>query len=309
MRRALLAVAAVLAASVVASPVAFGDEGGGKVIYDATVQPLPGNLPSVGAEAYAFAELGDQVTFAGKARKLKDVTVTLSSWGCQSGSWYAHNCVSTPGAKFSVPITFNIYKPGPNNTAGALIATKTQTFDVPYRPSSDNVNCPAGKWYTGSKCFNGLAVNVTFNFKSPKVTLPDAVVYGITYNTSHYGPNPIGESPACYSTSAGCPYDSLNIALSPTVTVGSKPFPNTLYQNSAFGYEYCDGGLAGVGTMRLDSPSSACWYDSTTLESYIPAVQFTARPGEGDDGDGRRGGGGGEGHGAGGGSSHSHDGS
>src|SRR5581483_2485603 len=37
---------------------------GGDVIYDATVAPLPGNLPSVGAEAYAFKELGDEVTFA-----------------------------------------------------------------------------------------------------------------------------------------------------------------------------------------------------------------------------------------------------
>jgi hypothetical protein len=28
-----------------------------QVIYDGTVSPLPGNLPSVGAEAYAFSQL------------------------------------------------------------------------------------------------------------------------------------------------------------------------------------------------------------------------------------------------------------
>jgi hypothetical protein len=45
------------------------------------------------------------------------------------------------------------------------------------------------------------------------VSLPDTVVYGIAYNTSHYGPNPIGEADACYTSSGGCPYDSLNIGL------------------------------------------------------------------------------------------------
>jgi len=58
----------------------------GQVIYDSTVTPLPGNLPSVGGEAYAFGEVGDAVTFAGTARNLRDVTVTLSSWGCQRGT-------------------------------------------------------------------------------------------------------------------------------------------------------------------------------------------------------------------------------
>ena len=68
----------------------------------------------------------------------------------------------------------------------------------------------------------------------------------------------------------GCPYDSLNIALAPVVTVGTKPYFNTLYQNSNIGAEYCDNGLAGTGTFRLDSPTVACW------AGYIPAAQFKA---------------------------------
>lgn len=84
----------------------------GQVIYDSTVSPLPGNLPSVGAEAYAFNQFGDGITFAGTSRNLTTVTVTLSSWGCQNGNWYSGNCVTTPGATFSVPITFNIYNAG-----------------------------------------------------------------------------------------------------------------------------------------------------------------------------------------------------
>jgi hypothetical protein len=62
----------------------------------------------------------------------------------------------------------------------------------------------------------------------------------------------------------------LNIALAPVVTVGTKPYFNTLYQNSVFGTEYCDGGLAGIGIFRLDSPTSACWV------GYVPAAQFNA---------------------------------
>jgi hypothetical protein len=56
------------------------------------------------------------------------VTVTLSSWGCQAGHWYSGDCSTSRKATFAVPITFNIYNPGANNTAGTLIATRTQTF-------------------------------------------------------------------------------------------------------------------------------------------------------------------------------------
>jgi hypothetical protein len=241
----------------------------GQVIYDSTVSPLPGNLPSVGAEAYAFNEFGDGVTFAGTSRRLSSVTVTLSSWGCQSGHWYSEDCVTAPGATFTVPITFNVYNAG-NPLPGSLIVTRTQSFSVPYRPSTDSINCTGGRWYdeVHGTCFNGLASNVTFNFTLPVV--PDSVVYGIVYNTTHYGPSPIGESEPCFPSSGGCPYDSMNIALAPVVTVGSKPYPDTSYQNAVYGASYCDGGIDGTGTFRLDSPTSACW------AGYVPAAQFTA---------------------------------
>lgn len=279
MRNRKLTSMAVLAASLALAgfvslgfaPVALA---GDKVIFDSTVSPLPGNVPSVGAEAYSFTELGDEVTFAGHERSLTKVTVTLSSWGCQTGNWYTGNCVTKPGPKstFKVPITFNIYALGTNNRPGALIATKTQTFDVSYRPSSDSVRCTAGRWFKSPRegCFNGLADNVTFDFGPQHIALPLNVVYGITYNTSHYGPAPIGESTACYTSSGGCPYDSLNIGLGPDVAVGSKAFPDTIYQNAVYGADYCDNGLDGVGVMRLDSPTSACW------TGYVPAVQFKA---------------------------------
>ena len=242
----------------------------GQVIYDSTVSPQPGNLPSVGAEAYAFKEVGDGITFAGTVRRSKNVTVTMSSWGCQAGAWFSADCVTTPGATFSLPITLNIYNAG-SPTPGALIATRTQTFAIPYRPSSDP-SCAGGRWKQASSgfCYNGLASNITFNLTSLNLILPNSVVYGITYNTTSYGPSPIGTSAACFSAPGGCPYDSLNVALAPVVTVGTKPFFDTLYWNNAYAANYCDGGLDGTGTFRLDSATNACW------PGYVPAAQFTA---------------------------------
>ena len=287
---ATLVVAVVLIGAVVpASVVAKG--GGGQqtsVIYSSLVaSPLHGNMPSVGGEAYAFNEFGNAVTFStSKNRSLGNVVVTMSSWGCQTGSWFAGNCLTTPGATFSVPITFNVYGASPDGVVpGALITTATQTFVISYRPSaSPKCTGPdAGKWYDNSlkTCFNGLATNITFGFSGP--TLPDSVVYGIAYNTTHYGYAPIGESAPCYTSAGGCGYDSLNIALSedPTnISAGSDTNSGKVWQNSPYGSLYCDGGSAGTGFFRLDSPNTAsCWGVESPYAAvpfYIPAVQFKA---------------------------------
>lgn len=271
---------------------AIADSGNGHkngVIYSSTVTPLPGNLPSVGGEAYAFNEFGNSVTFSpGSNRNLSKVVVTMSSWGCASGSWFAHNCQTPEDASFSLPITLNIYNPSSDGVhPGSRIATVTETFEIPYRPSA-STQCTGGRWYQESskRCYNGLATNITF--KLDHVTVPDSAIFGITYNTSHYGYAPIGQSAACYSTTAGCGYDSLNIALSedPTnVTIGTNTNPGKVWQNSPFGSQYCDNGAAGVGSFRLDSPGTpSCWGtgDATAAPYYVPAIRVYAGNGEGD---------------------------
>jgi hypothetical protein len=277
----LMCVAAVLAAaiSVVAASALAAGSPNGTTIYSSLISGGPrSNVPSVGAEAYAFNEFGNQINFSSSsARHLNSVTVTLSSWACVQGTWNNNNCSTPSGATFSQPMTLNIYSVGSDGIdVGTLLATANQTFDVPYRPSASPkcTGADAGKWYQSASktCFNGLANNVTFNFAG-NVTLPDTVAYGIAYNSSHHGYAPLGET-ACNTTDAGCPYDSLNIALAnePTdVSVGSDPHSGTIWQNSPYGGQYCDSGAAGIGIFRLDSPTSACW------ASYIPAVQFKAR--------------------------------
>ena len=86
---------------------------------------------------------------------------------------------------------------------------------MPYRPSDDTIHCPSGEqWYQAStkECFHGMAFTV--KFPSIKVLrLPKRVIFGISYSTSHYGPVPQGNATACYTKSAGCYYDSLNVGL------------------------------------------------------------------------------------------------
>jgi len=252
-------------------------------IYSSLVQK-PGNLPSVGAEAYSFSEFGNQVTFAGTNRHLTRAVVTLSSWGCSSGSWTSGNCSTPAGATFTEPITLNVYNPSPDGiNPGALITSVTQTFAIPYRPSASTkcTGAQVGEWYdAGHKsCFNGKAVNVTFTIGG---TVPGSVVYGIAYNTSHYGYHPYGSSTACYTSAGGCGYDSLNIGLSQdpaNVKVGLDTRPGTVWQNAAFASDYCDSPSGTTGTFRLDSPATAsCWgvNSPSSAPFYVPAIQFTA---------------------------------
>jgi hypothetical protein len=43
------------------------------------------------------------------------------------------------------------------------------------------------------------------------VTLPEQVIWSVSYNTTHAGPNPFGESAPCYAEDGGCGHDSLNV--------------------------------------------------------------------------------------------------
>jgi hypothetical protein len=240
---------------------------------------------------------------------LTNVTVQMSSWGCQSGNWSTDNCVTSPGSTFPEPVTLNVYTVGANNAVGSLIVSETPTFQIPYRPSADSnyaTDCAAtaaadnvpvsdfnGTWYDAAlnTCFNGYLTPITFNFGH--VVLPDKVIYGIAYNTSDWGYHPYGDSTACHSSAGGCGYDSLNVALSEEPTnpsVGSDPNLGTVYENTNYAPYYCDNGAGGTDIFRIDGrpDSQNCvsgdggWSvnyppnGSNDSPYYIPAVQFDA---------------------------------
>lgn len=255
MKRLFAAMTAALLMVALVSGAAFAAGKTTSTIYSSLLSsPLHGNMPSLGGEAYAFSEIGNDVTFASKNRSLTNVTVTMSSWGCQTGHWYSGDCFTAPGATFSVPITFSVYK-----SDGTTIAV-TQTFAIPFRPSANPTRCPANPsyyapnavgWYdTATKsCYNGLATNITFAFGGQTVT--NSATYGIAYNTTHYGYARIGEGAACFTSSGGCGYDSLNVALSTEADV-SVGVDNV------------------VGSILLDLTPT------TVYAPYVPAVQFKA---------------------------------
>jgi hypothetical protein len=271
----------------ISTATASASNSGTSVIYSSLVaSPLPGNLPSEGPEAYAFNEFGNEVSFAtGTNRQLTNVVLEMSSWGCVNGHWFSSDCVTPAGSTFQEPITLNIYNPPSSlrpNVPGTLIKSVTQTFSIPYRPST-SAKCTNGRWWDSSAktCYNGLATNVTFNLGG--VLVPNTVVYGVVYNTSDIGPAPYGSGAACVSSSGGCGYDSLNIAFSVdpnNVIVGTDSHRGTVWQNAPYGGQYCDGGTGGLGTFRLDSPGGAsCWGIGTNPADppyYVPAIQFKA---------------------------------
>ncbi len=246
------------------------------VVFDNHPAALPANLPSIGPEAYSYNEFGAQVQLAGSARKLTSAIVTMSSWACQSGDWNHANCVSAAGATFDAPITFNVYNVGANNAVGSLIATKTQTFTLPYRPSTDSTHCTSGRWYDGATCFNGKAANITFSFAGQ--ALPDKVIFGIAYNSDNHGYSPLHGT--------GSPIDSLNIAMNPgpddnTVAVAPAvgsflPDGLSAYLNDSYAGFYLDNGAAGLGSFRLDTGASLSGQAIGPYGGYEAAVQIVA---------------------------------
>jgi hypothetical protein len=259
MKRLVIAALALVAVFTVAGS-ALAASSQSATIYDSTVNVGPkSNLSSDGLEATAAAQIGSKVALQSSSkRKLTSATVTLSSWACANGHWGSTDnqgnatCVTPVGATYSLPITLNIY----DEAGSQLLTSKTQTFNVSYRPSA-NPKCGTSslgsdrtKWYstTDKKCFNGLAQDVTFTFDgTTTTTLPDHFSYGIAYGTSHYG-SPSSGVQDCTLTPAGCFYDSLNVA------------------------EVENDDAAKVTQFLTDSGAPTLGIDS----GYTPAVQFKA---------------------------------
>jgi hypothetical protein len=212
-------------------------------VYNSIPNPLPGNVQSEGLEADGLAELGDALSLTGPVGALHQVTVVLSSWACQNGTWYASNCVTKSGATFNQSVTLNIYSVGNADTLmpGVPLASITDTFSIPYRPSSIPGQCAdSTAWYNSKdqQCYHGIAAPITFNLTNQHIVLPQKVIVTVSYNTTHYGPNPITESAACFKTSAGCPYDSLNISTDTNgvVLAGSPFLSNGIVVRNASGF-------------------------------------------------------------------------
>jgi hypothetical protein len=244
------------------------------------------NVTSEGPEAYAFSELGDGFTLqAAAGATLGQVTVIMSSWACKTGNWTASNCVTTPGATFSQSITVNIYSVSDGVgtwTPATLLATTTPTFNIPYRPSSTPAQCggDASVWFDkkDSACYHGLAVPISVNFSGSHLAIPvnNQLIVTVVYNTTDYGPHPIGQT-ACNLTSAGCPYDSLNISTDSNngnyQRIGSVLDPNGIFVNYTLQGQSCSG--AAAPGLALDAPCWAGFHPEIQVQVNTNAIRHT----------------------------------
>jgi hypothetical protein len=265
--------AAKLAGAMLAAGAALaltaGASAASETIYSNMPSPTPGNVVSQPFQAAQMAQFGGVVEFAGAARKAGSVTVGMSSWACEKGNWTGGTeCTTVPGAKYEYPITLKIYEEGPLNEVGALLRGVTKTFKMPYRPSQNNAKCTGaahGAWYSvaSKQCFHGKFFKIVFTV--PRLVWPAKAIISVAYNTSNYGAEPQGAKP-CTGEPAGCFYDSLNVGLTeppnellPTPvapSVGTDPQPADAYSNTITPGNYCDKGVGGTGTFRLDA---GCW--------------------------------------------------
>jgi LPXTG-motif cell wall-anchored protein len=234
-------------------------------VYDSIPAVYPGHFVSLPFEAEQTNEFGDYLALGGTDRSLQNVVVGFENWACENdyfpnegegeGDWTPSDpeflCLTTPGSSYEHPITVTLYQvPANPDTAGtlpgAVIASITDDVTVPFRPSVDQVNCDNGQWFdtVTETCVDGLAFNWTFDFSALGITLPDQVLVAVTYNTEHFGLDPIGFDG---------PYNSLNVAYAnDPATVGTNVNPDVMFWNTDDATGYTDGGASGVSVLRSD---------------------------------------------------------
>ena len=261
MIRSKLRVVAALTLAIAASLTAAASASADGIVFNSIPKPLAGDTPSVGFEATGTSEFGGEVALAGTKRKARALVFILTSGACQFGNWQkSGHCETKPGASFPVDITARIYAPEPAEKPDKILAEKTQTLAVKYRPSSNDKMCvkeEAGMWYskTHSRCYGAKTDRRQIKFDGQPI--PDDAIVSISFDTTHSGYKPIGEKTECFQTEAGCGYDALGVALGKdTVTVGKQPRPEDAWLYSSDRRSYCDGGEAGIDVFRLDAK---CW--------------------------------------------------
>lgn len=250
---AALSLAATGLAVIAASPAVAAPA----VVYDSIPAEQPSAYVSLGFSATSTSQFGDLVQLDGDNRRITDVVVSLTSWGCETGGWNTSDCVSGVGATFDHPITLNLYnvdRSGADVAAGDLVSSTTRTMTIPFRPST-SVDCPGGRWQDDEgDCFNGIAADITFD--DLDVLVGNEVIVGIAYNTHVHGADPMGTSG---------PWDSLNVSLAddpPTVGV-DETADEMFWQTTYPGYD---------GTWAVDSG----WSPYNGLVMRITADNVTA---------------------------------
>lgn len=254
------------------------------ILYSSLPRTLPPDWWGLSYGGTGATEFGNKVNLASSA-PLDNVVVDLDSQACETGS--GATCVTTPGATFNLPVTFTIYNQGSSaGSVGSVIATKTDTFAIPYRPSASPTACNAAsnsifagysndgtQWFdsaTGS-CYYGITDAITFNFGDISLG-STSVIYGISYDATDPGP---GQSLNVLETSE---------TPSGSVTHGSDTDPGNLFVAASAGNAVGGNGgevtCSAVGTAFAEYGTAYNATDNcgevigTTAVGLVPAVEF-----------------------------------
>lgn len=270
-------------------PEAICDAGAGSTLFAYNALPTdfltgcPGP-PSHAFEAQQTSEFGDKVVLDGSG-KIESMTVDFQSYACENGAWNKGKtdpCETKGTEGFTIPasgtdpagITAHIYKVGAGGTVGEEIGRATNKDPIPYRPSADPVKCAGGAdgeqednsmWFNPAteKCVRSLTVLIPFDFSTGlkgEVPVGGEVIWTVTFNTSHYGYNPLAPQ-SCNSEPGGCGYDSLN--------VGTKSYENAPYAGE-------DVDPDEVIINRTSNPASLG--EESGWTGYRPLAQITTGP-------------------------------
>lgn len=238
---------------------AFADSA---VIYNTLPSTLPPNNSSWGYEAEGTGEFGNLIQFAGSdSYSLVSATVAMSTWVLESNYTgdFGKNIggVQISETGFTIPLTLNIYRVGPGDTEGSLIGSGTIDAFIPWRnpPSAACVGNPNNinqQWMASdSNCYNGQLVTVTIPLNG--LTVPGQVIYGLAFNTPHYGAEPTGSGPSA----------SLNFGLAQSApSVGSDPPPGTAYIDGSIS----SADYSGEIEFTTDTVSASAYVSASTPE-------------------------------------------
>lgn len=216
----------------------------GEPQFDTSTATLPPNVSSVAFEGTGTSEFGDLVRLADSGHFVDSVTLTMSSWAIRS---------NYPGASplgFSHPITLTLYSVDRTTgvpKAGQTLAALTQTFLIPWRPEPDASSAsPLRPWRaTNGHYYPGLAFKLTFDLGALGLSLPNEVIFGISFNTHHHGPSPLG---------VPGPYDALHVGVTDEPpSVGADVEPDAVFWKTRLATHYADAGAAGTGIFRRDT--------------------------------------------------------
>lgn len=233
-----------------AAPLAAQD-----IIFSNLPAVTPGNVPSLGYQATSTSQFGDRIIFGGTSRSLQSVEVLMSNWalGSTYPTLFAANALG-----YTHDLTFSIFSVGAGGAVGGQLASVTQSTFVPWRPEA-SPGCTDGAWADqGGTCYNGLAFTTTFDFTALGVTLPDEIIFGLSYNTQSYGSTPLG---------VGGPYNSLNFGL-----VAGSPSAGTDFNADEIYWE-----TSWIGATTYPGYDGSFGIDNGWTD-YAPGVAFTAGP-------------------------------